>query len=184
MFLVLEYLIVLIKGKILGIDYVIKYLRNPNPKLNRKILKEFGAKIGKNSTIKRSLFLDNTWEDENSRGDFSNLIIGENCYIGDDCYFDLADKIEIRNNSVISGRVSVITHSDCNRSFFLSKRFPRKCAAVLISEGAWIGFNSTILSGITIAENSIIGANSLVTRDNSINSIFAGSPAKKLSDIL
>lgn len=175
---------VLIKGKILGIDYVIKYLRNPNPKLNRKILKEFGAKIGKNSTIKRSLFLDNTWEDENSRGDFSNLIIGENCYIGDDCYFDLACKIEIRNNSVISGRVSIITHSDCNRSIFLSKRFPRKCEAVLISEGAWIGFNSTILSGITIAENSIIGANSLVTRDNSINSIFAGSPAKKLSDIL
>ena len=93
-------------GKILGISSVVRYLRNPNPRVSVRLLRAFGARIGRRTTIKRSLFLDNVWEDENSAGDFSNISIGENCYIGDGVYFDLANKILVEDDVVVSGQVS------------------------------------------------------------------------------
>lgn len=176
----IEYLIIYSLGKILGITYIVHYLRNPNPLLTVKILKSFGAKIGDKTTFKRSVVIDNSFEDQNSTGDFSNIIIGENCYIGDEVFFDLADKIIINNNVVISGRVSFITHSDCNRSPFLSKQFPRINDKILIKTGAWIGFGATILSGVTIGENSVIGAMSLVNKDTEEKSINFGLPSQKV----
>lgn len=176
----IEYLIIYSLGKILGITYIVHYLRNPNPILTVKILKSFGAKIGEKTTFKRSVVIDNSFEDQNSTGDFSNIIVGENCYIGDEVFFDLADKIIINNNVVISGRVSFITHSDCNRSPFLSKEIPRKNDKILIRDGAWIGFGATILSGVTIGENSVVGAMSLVNKDTEEKSINLGIPSKKV----
>jgi UDP-2-acetamido-3-amino-2,3-dideoxy-glucuronate N-acetyltransferase len=50
----------------------------------------------------------------------------------------------------------------------------------LIKEGASIGSNVTIIAGVTIGENAIIGAGSVVTRDVEPNTIVAGVPAKYL----
>lgn len=179
----IEYLIIYFLGKILGVTYIVHYLRNPNPMLTVKILKAFGATIGEKTTFKRTIIIDNSFEDQDSTGDFSNIIIGENCYIGDDVYFDLANKIIIKNNVVISGRVSLITHSDCNRSEFLSQKFPRKSAEINIESGVWLGFGATILSGVRIGENSVVGSMSLVTKDTEEKSINLGIPSKMEKNI-
>lgn len=55
---------------------------------------------------------------------------------------------------------------------------------VRISKGAWVGANTTILPGVTIAEHSVVGAGSVVTKDTVRNSLYLGSPARKIRDIL
>ena len=55
-----------------------------------------------------------------------------------------------------------------------------KKQGVVIGDGVWIGQRSIILSGVTIGEHSIIGANSVVTHDIPAFCIAAGQPAKIL----
>lgn len=52
-----------------------------------------------------------------------------------------------------------------------------------LKENAWIGAASTILPGVTIGKNAIVGANSLVTKDVPANTIVAGSPARVIKTI-
>lgn len=53
---------------------------------------------------------------------------------------------------------------------------------VIVGSRSWIGFNSIILKGVSLAENTIIGAGSVVTRSvECSNSIVAGNPAKKIN---
>jgi acetyltransferase-like isoleucine patch superfamily enzyme len=52
-----------------------------------------------------------------------------------------------------------------------------------VEKGASIGSNATILCGITIGENALIGAGSVVTKDVPPNTIVAGNPAKRMNSI-
>jgi len=169
---------VILLTKILGIQFAISYLRNPNPEVSASLLRRFGARVGKNSRIKRSVLADNVYEDANSSGTFSHLDIGSNCYIGDGVYFDLANCISIADNAVISGKVSFVTHADCNRSAFLDARFPRHSAPITIGRGAWIGFGAVILDGVTVGEEAVVGAGSLVRHSVPPRQVWMGIPAR------
>lgn len=177
-----EYVIVCGLGIGFGLPAVIRYLRNPNPRITIKVLRKFGAKVGNGTTIKGSLFVDNVNGDANSTGDLSHLTIGNNCYIGDAVFFDLADNILIRNNAVIAGRASFITHAECNRSPYLSEKFPRTNAPVIVGEGAWVGYGATVLQA-NIGAEAAIGAHSLLLRDAASRHVYAGTPARQLRPI-
>jgi putative colanic acid biosynthesis acetyltransferase WcaF len=179
----LEFYLVYASGKLFGISVVVRYLRNPNPQITVKLLRSFGCTIGEKTTFKRSLLLDNVYEDENSAGNFQHLIIGDNCYIGDNVYFDLSNKIILRDNVLIAGKVSFVTHADCNRSDYLVKYFPRKCQQIEVGQGSGIGFDATILAGVNIGANSLISAKSLVRSDVESQALYAGIPAKKIKDL-
>ena len=164
-------------GKAFGISTVIRYLRNPNPASAIRLMRSYGASIGEKTTVKRTLYIDNAYEDKDAKGDFRNLKIGRNCYIGDGVYFDLSNEIVIGDNTVISGRVSVITHADCHRSVFLSEHFPRQCQPVTIGNDVWLGFGSIILSGVNVGPNSVVAAGSLLRDDVPTGTVYAGVPA-------
>ncbi|MFB9080681.1 DapH/DapD/GlmU-related protein [Flavobacterium procerum] len=55
--------------------------------------------------------------------------------------------------------------------------------AVHIKKNAWIGTAATILSGVTIGENSIVAAGAVVTKDVPDNTIVGGIPAKVIKNI-
>ncbi len=57
------------------------------------------------------------------------------------------------------------------------------CVSTLIKRGAAIGSGATLLCGITVGENAIIGAGSVVTRDVPDNTVVAGNPAKILKKV-
>lgn len=59
----------------------------------------------------------------------------------------------------------------------------RKSAPVIIEENVFIGAHCTILKGVTIGKNSIIGAGSVVTKSVPANEIWAGNPAKFIRKI-
>jgi maltose O-acetyltransferase len=54
---------------------------------------------------------------------------------------------------------------------------------ITIGDNVWIGGHCAIIGGVTIGDNSIIAAGSVVTKDVPGNTIFGGNPAKKLRDI-
>lgn len=172
-----EFWRVYILGRVLSISNVVTYLRNPNPVITIRLLKAFGATINSQTTFKRSVLIDNSFEDQSSVGNFSNLVIGSDCYIGDDVYFDLSNKIIIEDNVVVSGRVSFVTHSDCNRSEFLSSLFPRRCEPIKIGKGAWLGFNCTLLAGTIVGENTLIASNALLLSRAESYCLYSGIPA-------
>ncbi len=78
---------------------------------------------------------------------------------------------------------------------FINDRYPRatnltgelqseadwNCQNTLIKRGASIGSGATLLGGITVGENAIVGAGSVVTKDVPANTIVAGNPAKILN---
>lgn len=63
---------------------------------------------------------------------------------------------------------------------FFKDRPPRpklRTAPVIISDNVWIGMNATILKGVTIGENSVVAAGSVVTKSVAPNVVVAGNPA-------
>jgi acetyltransferase-like isoleucine patch superfamily enzyme len=166
-----------------GIGYAIRYLRNPRPRSVPGILRSFNAAIGPRTTFKGALIIENARGDEHSAGDFRHLRIGRNCYIGESVYFDLAHEITIADNAVLSGRVSILTHADCNRSAYLAAEFPRVCMPVMIEEGAWIGFGATIFPGVTIGREATVAAGSVLREDVPPRTVYAGVPARAMRSI-
>ncbi|MBU2488291.1 MAG: acyltransferase, partial [Proteobacteria bacterium] len=58
-----------------------------------------------------------------------------------------------------------------------------KTAPVVIGDNVWIGDHAVVCKGVTIGENSVIGAGSVVTRDIPANCIAAGNPAQPLREL-
>jgi acetyltransferase-like isoleucine patch superfamily enzyme len=63
---------------------------------------------------------------------------------------------------------------------YLRERPPRpllRSARVVICDNVWIGMNATILKGVTIGENAVVAAGSVVAKDVPPNTVVAGNPA-------
>jgi acetyltransferase-like isoleucine patch superfamily enzyme len=106
------------------------------------------------------------------------LIINDNCGfsgVSIGCFNSI-----IIGNGVNVGANSLITDSDWHENDYRSGR----SKPVKIDNNVWIGYGVIILKGVTIGENSVIGAGSVVTRDIPANVIAAGNPCivvKKLN---
>ena len=87
--------------------------------------------------------------------------IGENAYIGANCQIYDTDFHSI----ILENRIK-IPDPDV------------KSSEVIISDGAFIGAHAIVLKGVTIGENSVIGAGSIVTKDIPSDEVWAGNPAK------
>jgi acetyltransferase-like isoleucine patch superfamily enzyme len=103
--------------------------------------------------------------------------------IGDNCGFSgtsIGAAIEIKiGNNVLVGANSIITDFDWH-----SERSNTSPKPVRIHDNVWIGLNCTVLKGVTIGENSVIGANSLVVKDIPANVIAGGIPCKVIKPLV
>lgn len=107
--------------------------------------------------------------------------VGEGCsfagmpFFGSEPYL-----IEIGNHVRTSSQVSFITHDGATWCFRQQERYKEviRFGKIVVGDNCFLGFRSTILPGVTIGENSIVGACALVTKDVSPNSVVGGVPAK------
>jgi acetyltransferase-like isoleucine patch superfamily enzyme len=115
------------------------------------------------------------------------LIIGDN--VGMSATAIICNKQIIIGNNVTIGGNTVIYDSDfhnLNPSIRQDKSIDKQSAIklpVIIEDNVFIGAHTTILKGVTIGENSIIGACSLVSKDIPKNQIWGGNPAKFIKAI-
>jgi len=132
--------------------------------------------------------------------DFTNLY---GCEIGDDV--KIGTFVEIQKGSKIGNRCKVSSHTFIcegvtleddvfigHNVTFINDRYPRatngtgqlqteadwNCVATLVKSGASIGSGATLMCGITIGENALVGAGSVVTKNVPPGAIVAGNPAK------
>ena len=113
---------------------------------------------------------------------YQRLVIGVNCLISVDCYFDLADTITIGNRVGVSPHCMLITgnHDFNNQYNRVGSLIPGQ---IRIGDGAWLGTRCTILPGVTIGEGVVIGAGAVVTKDVEPNVIVAGVPARVIRSL-
>ena len=139
------------------------------------ILRYFGAKIGKSVRIQAPLIIHNA---DQAVPIYSSLIIGDDCYIGRDCIFDIMGKIILGNKVTISHRAVLNTHTNAGKSPIANKTLINTSGEIKINDGAYLGSNVTVLESVVIGSQSIIGAKSLVNRDIQDHVIAFGVPCK------
>ena len=76
-----------------------------------------------------------------------------------------------------------ITHTDLFNSELKKERYQPSSGQIIINSNVYIGAGSTILQGVTIENNSVVGAKSLVNKTVKRNSLYAGIPAKKIKSL-
>lgn len=106
--------------------------------------------------------------------------IGEDCFIQQCCTFFGRCGITIGNSVYIGPKVNLIT---INHDVDPENRSATYGKPIIIEDKVWIGINSTVLPGARIGYGSIIGANSVVTKDVPPMTIVAGNPARIIKKI-
>jgi serine acetyltransferase len=86
----------------------------------------------------------------------------------------------ILGENVICGANTLITDSDWHPEDPRSGR----PAPVVIEKNVWLGVNATVLKGVRIGENSVVGAGSVVTSDIPANVVAAGNPSRILKPLM
>lgn len=120
------------------------------------------------------------------------IVAGDNFYIGKHSLIEV-DAV-IGDNVILANRVALIGRYDHDYQqigypIAFSQRIRNAHYAwkgldskVVIADDVWIGYGAIVLSGVTIGEGSVIAAGSVVTKDVAPYSIYAGVPARKISD--
>ncbi len=119
-----------------------------------------------------------TWPGKNSHAE---IIIGDYCLIAPGVKISAAKSVRLGDNCMLAANV-VISDSDWHGIY--NRIRPFRCTrSVVIENNVWLGERVIITKGVTIGENSVIGAGSVVTRDVPANSIAAGNPARVIKTI-
>lgn len=124
---------------------------------------------------------------------FAHILPG--AVVGEEC--NICDHVFIENDVLVGDRVTVkcgvqlwdgVTLEDdvfvgpnatfTNDRFPRSKQYPDAFARTVVRRGASIGANATLLPGITVGQNAMIGAGAVVTRDVPPNAIVTGNPGR------
>ena len=137
------------------------------------LLKQMFAEIGDNCYIEPPL-----------RSNFG----GRNCHFGSNIYCNfnltLVDDTHIYvGDNVMFGPNVVVCTATHPVDPALRLEIAQYNKAIHIGKNAWIGGNVFIMPGVTIGENSVIGAGSVVTKDIPANVIAVGNPARILREI-
>ena len=112
-----------------------------------------------------------------------NASVGNNCKISSHTF--ICEGVTIEDDVFVGHNVAFIndTYPRATAGGQLQTEADWKVEKTLVKKGASIGSGSTILANVTIGENALVGAGSVVTRDVPPNTIVAGNPARILRPI-
>lgn len=116
-------------------------------------------------------------------------VIGRDCNICDQVFIEndvrLGDRVTIKSGVQLWDGIRIEDDvfvgpnvAFTNDPFPRSKQYPEKYSQTLVQKGASIGANATILPGLTIGQNAMVGAGAVVTNNVPPNSIVVGNPAR------
>ena len=135
----------------------------PSSKLRSWILRLFGARIGRHVVLKPGIRVKYPWR----------LSVGDNSWVGEDCWLDNLEQTSIGENVCISQGAYLCTgnHDWTDRSFGLIVK------PIRLLDGAWVGAKCVIGPGVELGECAVAAAGSVVSRSIPEYEIHAGNPA-------
>ncbi|MGA9292169.1 MAG: acyltransferase [Ignavibacteriaceae bacterium] len=142
------------------------------------------VKLGQNVKIFDFVNLYGCSIDDNTKvGTFveiqKNASVGKNCKISSHTF--ICEGVHIEDNVFIGHNVTFINDKlprSVNFDGEMQNETDWKVVETFIKKGASVGSSATILCGITVGENSIVGAGAVVTKDVPANTVVAGVPAR------
>lgn len=137
----------------------------------RVVLSELmGFEIDLSTTVKLPFYTD--------FGQFTRL--GKNVFINFGCSFMDRGGITIEDNALIGPNVQLITENHAMEPELRRYVYGKP---IHIKKNAWLGAGATVLPGVTIGENAVVGAGAVVTSDVPDNAVVGGVPAKIIKSI-
>jgi acetyltransferase-like isoleucine patch superfamily enzyme len=107
------------------------------------------------------------------------VAIGQKTVLGQECTISAYQRVRIGEQCVIADRAMFIDFdhnvSDVEQPIRRQGIYKRD---VVVGSNVWIGYGAQILRGVSVGDNAIIGASSVVTRDIPANAVAAGTPAR------
>jgi putative colanic acid biosynthesis acetyltransferase WcaF len=131
----------------------------------RFILRAFGAKVGAHVVIKPSVNIKYPWK----------LSIGENTWVGENCWIDNLETVSIGANVCLSQGAMLL----CGNHNFKKVSFDLMVSPITLEDGVWIGAQSTVCPGVTCHSHSVLSVGSVATKDLEPYFIYQGVPALK-----
>lgn len=136
------------------------------------LLKNLFGKKGSALTIEPNFFCDYGF----------NIEFGENCYINHNCVILDCAKVKLGQNVLIGPNcgfytaIHPINAEERNQWFEYAK-------PITVGDNVWFGGNVVVLPGVSIGNNTVIGAGSVVTKDIPNNVVAVGNPCKVIKNI-
>lgn len=136
---------------------------NPSSGLKRRLLKMFGAKIGKGVVIKPAVNIKYPWK----------LSVGDHTWIGEKVWIDNLAQVTIGANACLSQGAMLLT----GNHNYTSVSFDLMVKPINIEDGVWIGAQSLVCPGINCASHAVLAACSVATKDLEEYTVYQGNPA-------
>ena len=151
---------------------ILNKLSNSEIQRRRDFLRTFVAKLDEGAMINSPFYME-----------FANhLEMGVNSFINYDCIMLNNAMVKLGDNVLVGPKVSFYTAMHPidakQREQWLVYAKP-----IIVEDNVWIGGSATILGGVTIGKNAIVGAGAVVTKDVEPNTIVVGNPARVLRKI-
>ena len=138
-------------------------------------LNKIGVFIGKGVSIREFSNIDSY---------MGYIFIDDYCAIGHNCIIGGHGGVKIGKYTMIGGQSYIISSNhkfdNIDVPYMLQGENTKE---IIIGNNVWIGANCTILPGVTIGDNCIIAAGSVVTKSFQTNLMIAGNPAKIINEI-
>ena len=107
----------------------------------------------------------------------NEIRVGQNVFVNQNCTFYDLGGLHIADDVMIGPNVSIIT---AGHPLEPSQRRATTIGnPIVIEKGVWIAAGATIIGGVTVGQNSVVAAGSVVTRDVSPNTLVGGNPARE-----
>lgn len=180
----------LVKNRMLGPKYLLAYARLLWLKLRfRRRLHTDGLcfigpnvtfEIGRNARVSLGRW---SWIGMGTkiRVHEGSITIGAKTVLGQECTLSAYEQIEIGRECILADRVMLIDFdhnvAEVERPIRLQGIYKRPVA---VGHNVWIGYGACLLRGVSVGNNSIIGANTVVTKNLEANSVSGGVPARLL----
>jgi len=110
-----------------------------------------------------------------------DISVGRNVFVNQNCTFYDLGGLDIADDVMIGPNVSIITSGHPIEPS--QRRTGVTAKPVAIERNVWIAAGATIIGGVTVGENSIVAAGSVVTKDVPPNTLVGGSPARVIRSI-
>ena len=138
-----------------------------------ELIKKLFGKTGKNITVQSNFQCDYGY----------NIQVGENFYMNHNCVILDGAKVEFGNNVFIAPNCGFYTAGH-PIDYKMRNKGLEYAKPIRVGNNVWFGGNVVVLPGVTIGDNVVIGAGSIVNKDIPSNVVAVGNPCKVIKQIV